>query len=78
MYCDQAMCVEAFCALRSVILQCCALNPLQCSVCVFVLQDLGCVEPLDREELQEGVSTANENAQCSHASALHNTPIHPN
>ncbi|MGH0156969.1 UNVERIFIED_CONTAM: hypothetical protein FKN15_056120 [Acipenser sinensis] len=29
--------------------------------------DLGCVEPLDREELQEGVSTANENAQRSHA-----------
>ncbi|KAK1151497.1 ras GTPase-activating-like protein IQGAP3 [Acipenser oxyrinchus oxyrinchus] len=29
--------------------------------------DLGCVEPLDQEELQEGVSTANENAQRSHA-----------
>ncbi|MGH0155132.1 UNVERIFIED_CONTAM: hypothetical protein FKN15_047746 [Acipenser sinensis] len=29
--------------------------------------DLGCVEPLDREELQEGISTANETAQRSHA-----------
>ncbi|XP_058863347.1 ras GTPase-activating-like protein IQGAP1 [Acipenser ruthenus] len=38
--------------------------------------DLGCVEPLDREELQEGVSTANENAQHSHATEQAVSRVH--
>lgn len=36
-----------------------------------VCQDLGCVDPLERDELQEGVSVANEEAQRDRTSQWH-------